>query len=252
MDKKRLLLRAAGVVAAALLATGLLFCLVFYMIQSGIRETITLPEGPLPAAAGQDAEPARTLFVEVNRENIQDILATMRRPDAYHQTVTAATLWPGGSASRTVDLWRSGPLSRAQVSGAGRTKHILSDGQSVWIWYEGDETARALSPDESVSFDDLAGVPAYESTASLDLTRVEDAGFVTMNGASCLYLSNRDGEYVERRWIDTATQLLTRADALEDSQLTYQLRQTACEVLTVDDPSLAERFRLPDGTDISH
>lgn len=251
MKKKRLALRAAGAAATVLLALGLLLCAVFHTIRSGTRSAITLPEGPLPAAPERDAEPAQTRFVEVNRENVRDILATMRRPDAYHQSVTAATLWPGGSSSRTVELWRSGPLALAQVSGSARTKHILSDGETVWIWYEGDETPLALSPDESVSFDDLAGVPAYEDAVSLDLSRVEGAGFVTINGANCLYLSARDGAYEERCWVDTATQLLVRADSLEDGQLIYQFRQTACELLTAGDPALAERFRLPDGTDIS-
>jgi len=251
MKKKRQVLRTAGAVSAMLLALGFLLYAVFRTIQSGTRDAITLPEGPLPAAAEQETEPARTLFVEVNRENIRDILATMSRPDAYHQSVTAATLWQGGAASRTVELWRSGPLAWAQVSGIARTKHVLSDGETVWIWYEDDETPLALSPDESVSFDDLVGVPAYEPAASLDLSRVEDAGFVTINGANCLYISTRDGVYEERYWIDTATQLLIRADSLADGQLIYQFRQTACEVISVGDPTLTERFRLPDGTDIS-
>lgn len=237
------------VTAVALLVSGLLVAAVLSTIQSGIRSTITLPEDPLPAAPEPDAAPsAENLFVEVDRENIQAILSTMQRPETYHQILTVIRLWSGGSSTRTIELYRSGEKAFASLTGEGRDRRLLTDGQNIWIWYADEGQARALSPDPSVSFDDLVGVPTYETVSSLPPGSIGEAGFVTLDGVRCLYVSAIDGEYEDRCWVDASTRLLCRADALEDDQLTYQLRQSAFDI--PDEAALSAVFRLPDGTAI--
>ncbi len=243
--------RAAGIVAAAsLLFVALLLAAVLLTIRSGTRATIVLPEAPLPAAPEAPEPAPEALFVEVGRDNIQKILAGMERPEAYHQIVTVSTLWSGGAANKTVEVYRSGPLALAEISDGARSRSLLTDGETVWIWYKGEREASALTPDASVGFDDLLGIPSYETVASLSPDAVADAGFVTLDEASCLYVSSIEGSYEDRYWIDTATRLLRRADGLDDGQLSYQLRQTFWEVLTAGDAALRDRFCLPDGTKV--
>lgn len=243
--------RAAGIVAATSLAVvALLLAAVLLTIRSGTRATIVLPDTPPPAAPETPDPPPEVLFVEVGRDNIQKILAGMERPEAYHQIVTVSTLWSGGTSDKTVEIYRSGPLVLAGISDGARSRSLLTDGETVWIWYEGEREARALAPDPSIGFDDLLGIPTYETVASIEPDAVADAGFVTLDDSGCLYVSSADGIYEDRYWIDTDTRLLCRADGLEDGQLTYQLRQTFQEVLTAGDAALRDRFRLPDGTKV--
>lgn len=236
------------VTAAVLLVSALLLAAVLSTIRSGMRSTITLPDGPLPAPPESEAAPVEDLFIEVDRENIQKILSAMQRPERYHQILTVIRLWPGGSSSRTVEIYRSGERAFASISGEGRDRCLLTDGDTVWLWYADERRSRALSPDPSVTFDDLTGIPTYEAVSALPADSIAEAGFVTLDGASCLYVSARVGASEERYWVDAATRLLCRADALEGDQLTYQLRQSLWEV--PDEGTLQDVFRLPDGTQI--
>ena len=246
--KKSKLHMAVIVTAAVLLVSGLLGAAVLSTIRSGTRSTITLPDGPLPAPAEPEGTPPDDLFVEVERDNIQRIIAAMERPGRYHQILTVIRFWHGGSSARTVDIYRNGERAFASISGEGRDRSLLTDGETVWIWYAGEREVRTLSPDPSVSFDDLTGIPTYETVSALPLRSIAEAGFVTLDGASCLYVSARNGESEERYWVDASTRLLCRADALTDDQLTYQLRQSLWEI--PDENALEDIFRLPDGTRI--
>ncbi len=252
MEQKRARRRTAVfVTAAGLLALTGLLAAVLLTIRGGTRSTIVLPEPALPAAPEQETELVEPLFLEVDRTNIQKILATMRRPTAYHQSLTVTAVWPGGSSSSNVELYRSGDLFRAEVTGGGAGRTLLTNGETVWLWYADGGAVRALEPEADVRFDDLIGIPTYETVAAIAPDKIEEAGFVTLEGASCLYVSTRDGAYEERYWVDASTQLLCRADALENEQLTYQLRQTLQEVLSEDDAALEGLFQLPDGTRVS-
>ena len=145
----------------------------------------------------------------------------------------------------------------AQLTGDAGTRHIMTDGVSLWLWEEGDRKAKKLRLADGVSFDDLAGIPTYETLTKLDPEEIRDASFVLLGKpegqASCLYLSAQEegSEYEDRYWVSLSTRLLRRADVLFDGQPVYQLREELCEVLTAEDAELSEHFRLPDGTEIS-
>ena len=104
-----------------------------------------------------------------------------------------------------------------------------------------------------MSFDDLLGIPTYETLLALPESQILDAGFVTFEESQsydCLYIAVQEGEQEARYWVDVNAQLLYRADALEGDTPVYQLRQTSCQLLTPENTSLQEMFQLPDGTKI--
>lgn len=253
--KKRPGVRSAGIVlAATLLVVCLLVAAVLISIRGGTRDGITLPENTGTGEPEKTPSAEEDLFLEVDRENVQAVLATMARPSAYHQELTVTNLWDNGSAETKVELWCSGSLIRAQRTGNGQVENLLTDGATVWIWYDGDTKARALSPEESVSFDDLVGIPTYETLSSIPVSAILEAGFVTLDqgdGLNCLYLSVTDGTYEDRYWVDTGNQLICRADTLLDDVQTYQLRQVSCQTLSPEDTALQNAFRLPDGTAVT-
>ena len=253
--KKRPGARSAGiVVAATLLVVCLLVAAVLFSIRSGTRDGITLPDSSATAEPEPAPVPEEDPFLEVDRENVQAVLATMARPEAYHQVLTVTNLWDSGAAETTVELWRSGSRIRVQRTAAGQTEILLTDGETVWLWYAGDTAAKVLTPDETVSFDDLSGIPTYETLSSIPETAILEAGFVTLDqdeGIDCLYVAVSDGAYEDRYWVDVNNQLICRTDTLLDGGQIYQLRQTSCQTLSPEDTALQNIFQLPDGTAVA-
>ena len=252
---KRPGVRSAGIViAAALLVVCVLVAAVLISIRGGTRDGITLPETSGAVEPEQTPSSEEDIFLEVDRENVQSVLDTMERPSAYHQVLTVSNLWESGAAETTVELWRSGDLIRAKRTESGRVENLLTDGTTVWIWYDGETSARALTPEDSVSFDDLTGIPTYETLSAIPTSAIREAGFVTLDasdGLNCLYLAVLDGDYEDRYWVDVTNQLLCRADTLLEGTQTYQLRQVSCQTLSPEDTALRDVFQLPDGTAVT-
>ena len=255
MKRKPDSVKTAGVViAAALLVVCVLVAAFLASTRSGTRDTITLPETGSSPSPGNDQEVESEIFLEVDRENIRQVLDAMGRPEAYHQVLTVSKFWDSDSSRQTVEFWQNGERIHAQIQEGSRTKHLLTDGQQLWVWYEGETVPRQLALDGSITLDDLTGIPTYETLVALESSNIAEAGFVTldeMEGLNCLYLRSVDGDQADRYWVDANTQLLCRADSQSGNTLVYQLEQTACEVLTPGDTTLESMFTLPDGTAVT-
>ena len=251
--KKQHGIRSVGIVLAAVAAVLCLLVGAFYLSTSGgTRDTIVLPEDTGQTPAERPAVDGEAPFLEVDRENVQQVLTTLNRPAAYIQSLDVTNYWTGGAAERTVQVWASGNLCRAQITTDGQIRNLLTDGETVWVWYNDD--VRAVTPDPSVTFDDLIGIPTYEFLLDIPPETIEEASFVTLDepeGLNCLYLSTADDSVVRRYWVDVNTRLLCRADVLENGSRIYQLVQTGCQALAPGDMALDDVFRLPDGTAIT-
>lgn len=248
--------KTAGIViAAALLAIGVLFLVFFLAIRGGNRDTITLP-AQAPAVQQEQQSASDDLFISVDRDNVQQILAAMKLPEAYHQTIEVSWSWENGSGAKTVELWCSGARRYAEIREADAAKYLLTNGTDAWVWYERDAEALSVQLDDMLTFDDLLGIPTYESISRLEVGEIQEAGFVTledMDDTNCLYISVTEGEsgYQDRFWVNTGTQLLCKADSLHRGTQVYRLQQSALEILTVEDATFDGRFRLPNGEEIT-
>lgn len=132
-------------IAAALLCVCILLAVVFTSIRGGTRDSITLPDAAAAVEPDLEPAPSNTGFVSVDRENVQAVLDTMLRPEGYHQVLTVTNFWEGGSASRTVEIWRSGSLARARIAESDRTRNLLTNGETVWIWYQGERDGQGAA-----------------------------------------------------------------------------------------------------------
>lgn len=65
-----------------------------------------------------------------------------------------------------VDVWASGGRVRAESTDSFETRYLLTDGETVCIWYEG-ETPTAFSMQDGATYEDLAGLPTYEDIIRL-------------------------------------------------------------------------------------
>lgn len=254
MGKRPVGARAAWIViATAVLLVAFILAAFFLSMRGNPRDSITLPD----ADAAQQSETPDTreqeLLMSVDSGNVQKILDTLTRPEAYHQALELTSGWSGGSGKSMVDIWKSGTLLRARISEPAQTRNYLTDGKIVYLWYDAEKTARRLEPDSTVSMDDLIGIPTYENVRTLTASEISEAGFVTLDDlddANCLFIctvADKDG-YQDRYWIDVNTQLLCKADTLLHDGQIYRMQQTSLELLTAEDVGLQKMFRLPDGT----
>lgn len=229
------------------------------LLQSGEeeqRQSIVLPSASQevsasPSAATEDSSD----FVEVTRDNVLTILTeTLQRPSCYYQTLTVERAYDGGSAMETVSVWRRENVYRITLQAEGQTAlHYLTDGETLYLWYDDEQTATQTVLPEGWTVDDLIGIPTYEEISSLDEADLLDASSVELSGfggEACVYVQYQGSgdDVIEYLWISLDSGMLLQAHTVRDGDLTYRMLQTELQTLSNTDPVLDEQFRLPDGT----
>lgn len=252
-EHKQALRRAIIVTAAVLAVTALL--LVLFLGSSGkqAHASITLPDVPVTAAEeAPPAGPEQNLFAEITRENVQDVLRSLIRPSSYHQKLAVLRYADGSSRQQQADIWRSGELLRADVSDENGVKSILTDGKTLYIWYDGDETALSMPLRGTISADELIGIPTYETILSLDPAQIDSSEFVTLEDQAdlaCILVSFTDSGCTQYYWVDVASGLLRRQTMLISDAPVYTMQQIQLDILIDGDETLGGAFCLPDGSE---
>ena len=164
-DKRRDLRMLAAACAAALLVVAVLV-LLFLSGRSGRKhDEIVLPESR-PAQEQEDPPREEESVLTVTADNVQTVLQSMTRLSAFHQTFTVTRRSGTHTRTAVVDVWASGGRVRAESTDSFETRYLLTDGETVCIWYEG-ETPTAFSMQDGATYEDLAGLPTYEDIIRL-------------------------------------------------------------------------------------
>ena len=136
-DKRRDLRMLAAACAAALLVVAVLV-LLFLSGRSGRKhDEIVLPESR-PAQEQEDTPREEESVLTVTADNVQTVLQSMTRLSAFHQTFTVTRRSGTHTRTAVVDLWASGGRVRAESTDSFETRYLLTDGETVFIWYEGE------------------------------------------------------------------------------------------------------------------
>lgn len=238
-------------IAAALLLVALIGALVTVDLRSRSRGGITLPE-PGSSAADPGTESAVEGFAIVTTDNAPGLVASMERPVRYHQTVAVETVSGDRTGTAAAEIWVSGSVWKIQQTERGQTRHILTDGETAYLWY-GDDTrnVRSVMLPPDLGPDDLMGQPTYETIAGLPAGAVAEARYVTpedLDGAPCLYAAADEGQIRTEYWVDLSTGLLRRAEIRKDGETIRRLEQSGLELPAADDAALLRAMQLPGGT----
>ena len=245
--------RSVLVVGAALILVVALV-LIFVLLQpENDREGIVLPTVQADVSTDPvQQEPEQEDFLQITTDNVVAALRSLERPMHYNQTYEVAVGVDDNRAARTVELWVSGSLIHAEVTGGGRVRSVLTDGVTAWIWYDVDPTPMSVQLSSNITAEDLLGLPGFDYLSTLETVPVEEADYLLLQEpqTQCIYVCARAGEdETDRWWINLENGLLCRADALEASQLVYEVRQTFFARLAEGDESFVGKFALPDGTE---
>lgn len=193
-------------------------------------------------------------FIAVTKDNLPDVVATLARPAAYHQTLSSTVKDDENQNDRTVELWARNDVVLISDSSQDTVRYVLTDGSKAYIWYDSNprSIAETVLP-EDVVIDELVGIPTYEMLLHLAPTDILDAGYIQLAAPAdnpCVYARIRRGDAgTETAWIDTASGLLCRAEYEKDGLVFGVVEQTALEVFDSADASIRSVFYLPDGSE---
>lgn len=216
------------------------------LVSFGIPALTDVPEVTLPDLSQEGSGEGRDLLpVEVTPETVQDVIATLDRPESYYRELTVTLSWTGGSAASQVKTWADGGYTKTSVTAAGVTQQRIVGEGKLYLWYGGDQTWQESS--QSDDGGDLAQrIPTYEDVLALDKDKINAARYEIKNDRDCIYVEVRDETLntLDGYWIETATGLLWAAETREGERTVYEMTGGTLRVPLEDGVT----FALPDGT----
>ncbi|MBR2782518.1 MAG: hypothetical protein IKE00_04190 [Oscillospiraceae bacterium] len=239
------------VLASALLMVSLLMLAYGVLLRSNQHPIITLPDSLHSGEKAQEPEqPVREQIVSLRPDNVLAALQTVQTPESYYESLYISNFWSGGGSTKMVERYCAMGLQRINVRSSGITRCYLSDGETLYLWYDGDRYAVSRSLNEDISLLDLAGIPDY--LGELSASRILAASFQGADKSDpdriLVEAVAEDGakrEYLVR--LDSAR--LLHVDVTEEQELVYQLQQLELEQVAPTDELFRGVFELPDGTD---
>jgi hypothetical protein len=82
-----------------------------------------VPEVSLPDISQEAAGGGNILPVEVTPDTVQNVIATLSRPESCYRELTVTLYWSGGSSSSKVQIWADGDYVKTVVGVGGVTQH---------------------------------------------------------------------------------------------------------------------------------
>ena len=238
--------------AATLAVIGVIAALFIGNLRQNSREAIVLPDsGAQSAQPGEPASERQPQLLTVSRENVQNMVATLRRPSYYRQSYTITRRMNGASFETTAEIWVSDTRVCAVLQTGSMEKHILTDGQTLYLWYADDTKAKALAVRADMTMDALIGIPTYEQLGTLAPETITDGEFITddrYESGQQIFAAAEDGAVRREYWISLSSGLLTEAILKSDGETVYDALQTELELLAAGDEAFDDVFVLPDGT----
>lgn len=237
MDQKK---RTLLVIAIAITVLAAVFVSIVLPALTNRVPTVTLADVNQPS---QGAE-KDFLPVEVTPETVQNVVASLSRPDSYFRALQVSLYWTGGSASDKVEIWADAGYVRTAVTSGSTTQYRLVGEGKLRLWYAGDRTWQEADAQEG-SADLAQRIPTYEDILDLDPQAITDAGYESKNGKDCIFVEvKQTGGSLDRYWIETATGLLCAAETYEGEKKVYEMTQTQFTAPL----EAGVTFSLPDGT----
>lgn len=240
MDRKHRNLVAALMAAVVALALFSAFSITWFHKTPAVVLPSLSPVGESAAPAGEDS----LQRAEVTVSTVQQVIATLERPESYSRQVTVQLFQDGealGTAATAV-VADGGWTRTATTLPDGRVCHaIVGDGRR-WVWY--DQDAACQEYDAQTRSADLAQrLPTYEDVLAAEEGQLAAAGYQLSGGLPCIYAAVEEEElgYLEEYWVSVDTGLLVCAQSSREGEVFYRMSG-----YTVETPALpGQAFTLP-------
>ncbi|MCL2588306.1 MAG: hypothetical protein FWD84_02740 [Oscillospiraceae bacterium] len=238
--------------AALVVALVLLFALFFVPGADTPGVQLADPGSGEGTGDGLSLHPA--IGVEITTENVQAVIATLTRTEAYAREIRQTHYWDGGqrSGTRTAEIFRTPEALR--ISWDTRENMVITaEHYHLWFGTGAVITRPVAGLGESLDqiLDEFQGVPSYEAVLELDPTQIIRAGYAQLDigGAlrAVIYLTVETGTrgYIDTYYICLATGLLVEMTTFDGDVPVYRFETLHLSI----EPPVASDFLLPDGTD---
>ena len=247
MEKNKKMVLAMMITAVILIAVFSSFGL--NLFRGGTPE-VTLPTAS-PAASeqpGSETDPGISgVLVEVTPQTVQNVIATLSRPESYYREVTTESFWGEESSASVVSkVWVDNGFTRTTSTfpDASLEHTIVGEGKR-YRWYNNDLDWFETSADENDA-DLMQRIPTYEDILKLDPETITGTGYEEKGGTACIYVEVEQSElgYLERYWISVERGLLVAAETLKGERLVLRVSAYSVEIPVRS----GAVFTLPDGT----
>ena len=247
--------RSSSPLIAAIIIVFAFFFMIAVFLLSGEEQSapITLPDVlPGQAQPQQDQQPVLDNYVQVTPDNVQQVVRTLTRPTAYHQIYTVTVSEGEKRSVQIADMWINGAMLRADITSDSSLSSILSNGESACLWHSDDNVPVEIPLNDTISPDDLLGLPTYELLLDAEPATIIQADYLSVQESvlQCIYVSVQDATgLLQEYWIDIDTGLLYKAIMTLNNQPVYSAVQEELNILASEDEVFLNQFLLPDGSD---
>ncbi len=240
----------AAMLVVLVMGVVLIFLLLSTLRANGHEPDIQLPDSSevndesnpqlRPREPEDHAQP-----VSITKHNVQDVIATLARPETYYCRVESVVSYQDESRVTSTEQWvlPDQCVTKMLDSRADRALCMITQNGGVTIWYEGDDRVLDTGATAFTEADLLAGVPTYEDILALDADRIRVADYRDWEGRACIYVETYDPEmsYTTRYYVSVEIGLLVHAETYTQGELVYSMNLLAYD----EDTSGSEGIQPP-------
>jgi len=231
-----------------LVAIVIILMAVFIVIYVGFIRTdsndINLPDSNSPVLG--DTQSPDSVFVGINRTNVQQVVESMYRNDSYQRSISVVHGWSGGSSGEKVEITVSGELAHIATTRADEIRHVILTEDSCYIWYAGDTRYITCSRGDFSEMEE-ASIPDYTDIAELSPISISNACLETYNDIMCIRVDFSRDERLCTYWLELDSGLLYAAKEFENDSLVYSMICDSLISPLASQETLVAAFTLPDG-----
>lgn len=234
-----------------LMILGLVFIILVIGVLFAIRLTrsdrseISMPTPKGTASADDEVIPVDIDILYVTEQNVQKVIATLKRPSAYSRDIMIERFWDGGSSVDNFNVSVRDGITALRTFFGGTAKNIVITDEYRYIWYAGDSEPVKVKNTSASADDENQMIVTYEDILKLDNTQIQRAGFfngTTGPGIFVKYTSGTLG-YITEVYVSIELGLITGAEQYDGDTLIYRMTTGACNLETPSDTG----FILPNG-----
>lgn len=246
--------KTALIASVCALVMILVFVLSFWLSSQGYGDAgsgIVLPDDtaggavvPSEIAGFADVNAGRIAHVTVTPQNVQNVIASLARPEAYSCAVSNTLYW-GTDSSATLQsrrYVRQGADRIEQLDRSGAVTEVtLTYGDRLYAWQAGAHTYYSGAVG-ALTAQETAMLPTYETVCSLPPEQITEAGLVEKAGQLMIRVCTAQQGQTAEYTVSTETGLLYSAVFSENG---VRKRAVQTSVLSLD-PVPDSYFTLPD------
>ncbi len=227
----------------------------FFLSSTGGDDDATLslpPDSLEPSSESPEVSPSASptpmIVVEVTRDNVKTVVASLERANAYSCAWEIELIYSTGSAKAERKVWvRDGYtcVERYPFGGGNLEQTMIIGSGRVVIWSPNGQVYSGVQA--AFTGESETRIPSIAKFLEMDEDDIVDASYVVLDETiPCAYIETgeSDSDYREFWWVALDSGLLVKAESTEKESLIYR---AIMRDLLLERPDDA-RFTLPDGT----